>query len=153
MESLKGQNLEEDVHELKLSACKLLLAIIESRQDSEIYNRIYQSVQGPRQLLKGTDSYLFVKINLVPVLMWERANRQTLAMVASYETRQTTDKDNEIETVGHSLYILLHQLSKRNPEIKELMTDESSLTPDESQARLNTFNTLRYTCYVTGFMT
>ena len=54
-------------------------------------------------------------------------------MVASYETRQTTDKDNEIETVGHSLYILLHQLSKRNPEIKELMTDESSLTPDESQ--------------------
>ena len=66
-------------------------------------------------------------------------------MVASYETRQTTDKDNEIETVGHSLYILLHQLSKRNPEIKELMTDESSLTPDESQARLNTFNTLRYT--------
>ena len=74
-------------------------------------------------------------------------------MVASYETRQTTDKDNEIETVGHSLYILLHQLSKRNPEIKELMTDESSLTPDESQARLNTFNTLRYTCYITGFMT
>ena len=74
-------------------------------------------------------------------------------MVASYETRQTTDKDNEIETVGHSLYILLHQLSKRNPEIKELMTDESSLTPDESQARLNTFNTLRYTCYVTVFMT
>ena len=74
-------------------------------------------------------------------------------MVASYETRQTTDKDNEIETVGHSLYILLHQLSKRNPEIKELMTDESSLTPDESQARLNTFNTLRYTCNVTGFIT
>ena len=71
-------------------------------------------------------------------------------MVASYETRQTTDKDNEIETVGHSLYILLHQLSKRNPEIKELMTDESSLTPDESQAR---FNTLRYIYYVTEFMT
>ena len=69
-----------------------------------------------------------------------------LAMVASYETRQTTDKDNEIETVGHSLYILLHQLSKRNPEIKELMTDESSLTPDESQARLNTSSTLRITC-------
>ena len=68
-------------------------------------------------------------------------------MVASYETRQTTDKDNEIETVGHSLYILLHQLSKRNPEIKELMTDESSLTPDESQARLNTFNTLRNRIY------
>ena len=67
-------------------------------------------------------------------------------MVASYETRQTTDKDNEIETVGHSLYILLHQLSKRNPEIKELMTDESSLTPDESQARLNTSSTLRITC-------
>ena len=63
MESLKGQGLDEDVHELKLSACKLLLAIIESRQDSEIYNRIYQSVQGPRQLLK--------------------------AMVASYETRQS----------------------------------------------------------------
>ena len=74
-------------------------------------------------------------------------------MVASYETRQTTDKDNEIETVGHSLYILLHQLSKRNPEIKELMTDESSLTPDESQARLELFTTLRYTCYVTEYMT
>ena len=74
-------------------------------------------------------------------------------MVASYETRQTTDKDNEIETVGHSLYILLHQLSKRNPEIKELMTDESSLTPDESQARLETFNTLRHICYVTEYMT
>ena len=53
MESLKGQGLDEDVHELKLSACKLLLAIIESRQDSEIYNRIYQSVQGPRQLLRA----------------------------------------------------------------------------------------------------
>ena len=54
MESLKGQGLDEDVHELKLSACKLLLAIIESRQDSEIYNRIYRSVgQGPRQLLKA----------------------------------------------------------------------------------------------------
>ena len=64
-------------------------------------------------------------------------------MVASYETRQTTDKDNEIETVGHSLYILLHQLSKRNPEIKELMTDESSLTPDESQAGLTTTDSLR----------
>ena len=71
-------------------------------------------------------------------------------MVASYETRQTTDKDNEIETVGHSLYILLHQLSKRNPEIKELMTDESSLTPDESQARLNTTSTLRDTCIIKG---
>ena len=92
MESLKGQGLDEDVHELKLSACKLLLAIIESRQDSEIYNRIYRSVQGPRQLLK--------------------------AMVASYETRHLKSS-NEIETVGHSLYILLHQLSKRNPEIKE----------------------------------
>ena len=73
-------------------------------------------------------------------------------MVASYETRQTTDKDNEIETVGHSLYILLHQLSKRNPEIKELMTDESSLTPDESQARLNTSFTLRNTCIVRYFL-
>ena len=72
MESLKGQGLDDDVHELKLSACKLLLAIIESRQDSEIYNRIYRSVQGPRQLLK--------------------------AMVASYETRHL--KSNEIETVG-----------------------------------------------------
>ena len=73
-------------------------------------------------------------------------------MVASYETRQTTDKDNEIETVGHSLYILLHQLSKRNPEIKELMTDESSLTPDESQARLNTTSTLRDTCMLRYFL-
>ena len=67
MESLKGQNLEEDVHELKLSACKLLLAIIESRQDSEIYNRIYQSVQGPRQLLKGKDPNFIVKITIVCV--------------------------------------------------------------------------------------
>ena len=103
---VSGQGLDDDVHELKLSACKLLLAIIESRQDSEIYNRIYRSVQGPRQLLK--------------------------AMVASYETRHL--KSNEIETVGHSLYILLHQLSKRNPEIKELMTDEGALNMEESTA-------------------
>ena len=67
MESLKGQNLEEDVHELKLSACKLLLAIIESRQDSEIYNRIYQSVQGPRQLLKGIllNPYLCLRLTQI----------------------------------------------------------------------------------------
>jgi hypothetical protein len=51
-------------------------------------------------------------------------------MVASYENRH--QKANEIETVGHSLYILLHQLSKRNPEIKELMTDEGALNSDES---------------------
>ena len=142
MESLKGQNLEEDVHELKLSACKLLLAIIESRQDSEIYNRIYQSVQGPRQLLKGIFSF-----RSLVLMVRKGVNRLTLAMVASYETRQTTDKDNEIETVGHSLYILLHQLSKRNPEIKELMTDESSLTPDESQAGLTTTDSLRTVVY------
>ena len=83
MNLLTCQGLDEDVHELKLFTCKPLLAIIESRQDSEIYNRIYQSVQGLRQLLK--------------------------AMVAPYETRQTRS-DTEIETVGHSLYILLHQL-------------------------------------------
>ncbi len=87
MESLKGQGLDEDVHELKLSECKLLLAIIESRQDLEIYNRIYRSVgQGPRQLLKS--------------------------MVVSYQSRHLNSA--EIETVGHSLYILLYQLSKRN---------------------------------------
>nr|AAT47836.1 inositol 1,4,5-triphosphate receptor [Oikopleura dioica] len=107
MESLKGQGLDEDVHELKLSACKLLLAIIESRQDSEIYNRIYRSVgQGPRQLLKS--------------------------MVVSYQSRHLNSA--EIETVGHSLYILLYQLSKRNPEIKELMTDEVAITTEESTA-------------------
>ena len=57
----------------------------------------------------------------------------TLVWYRGQPKKRQTRSDTEIETVGHSLYILLHQLSKRNPEIKELMTDESSLTADESQ--------------------
>ena len=85
MNLLTCQGLDEDVHELKLFTCKPLLAIIESRQDSEIYNRIYQSVQGLRQLLK--------------------------AMVAPYETRQTR---NDLSKDNDQVLLILMQFQKHS---------------------------------------
>uniref|UniRef100_A0A6A7G5P7 Inositol 1,4,5-trisphosphate receptor n=5 Tax=Hirondellea gigas TaxID=1518452 RepID=A0A6A7G5P7_9CRUS len=111
------------VLELKNSASKLLLAIMESRHDSENAEKILQSMNIPQLLDVVGKAY-----------HQESLEEDELEEGAGDDEDAVSPKE-----VGHNIYILCHQLSKHNDELHRLLhnTDlATQATPDKLQRAL-----------------
>ncbi|XP_068212186.1 LOW QUALITY PROTEIN: inositol 1,4,5-trisphosphate receptor [Palaemon carinicauda] len=109
---------------LKNNASKLLLAIMESRADSENAERIMQSIN-INQLLDIV-SNLYHQENLDDEEIDDGA----------------ADNDNDVspKEVGHNIYLLCHQLAKHNRELEEMLckSNNEKLSQALSHYRENT---------------
>lgn len=100
------------VLELKNNASKLLLAIMESRRDSENSERILYNMS-PKQLVD------VAKLAYHQAEALDDADAQGKLeeeLLAEEEEMRTNSRD-----VGHNIYILAHQLSKHNKELSDLL--------------------------------
>jgi inositol 1,4,5-triphosphate receptor type 1 len=108
------------VLELKNNASKLLLAIMESRGDSENAERILYNMN-PRQLIDVAC----------------RAYHQEDA-IDDDDDEEDPDEENSVspKEVGHNIYILCHQLAQHNKELALLLrpTDASTVEPKTRKA-------------------
>lgn len=119
-----GKERIDLVLELKNNASKLLLAIMESRADSENAERILISMS-PRQLVEVASNAYFQKINEnnseegsspsdYPALddTVESVASGTSSLSEEFGKRTVCAKE-----VGHNIYILCHQLAQQNKEL------------------------------------
>jgi inositol 1,4,5-triphosphate receptor type 1 len=115
MKKFNKKNLFSKVLELKNNASKLLLAIMESRGDSENAERILYNMN-PRQLIDVAC----------------RAYHQEEAIE---DDEDEDDPDDDISVspkeVGHNIYILCHQLAQHNKELAQFLrhSDTSNMEP------------------------
>uniref|UniRef100_A0A8C4QFE0 Inositol 1,4,5-trisphosphate receptor n=1 Tax=Eptatretus burgeri TaxID=7764 RepID=A0A8C4QFE0_EPTBU len=94
-----GREHMDLVLQLKNNASKLLLAIVESRHDSENAERIIFNMR-PRELVE----------------LIKRAYEQGEERVAGGDEQGVSPHD-----VGHNIYILAHQLAKHNKELQQIL--------------------------------
>ncbi|KAK6175051.1 hypothetical protein SNE40_013589 [Patella caerulea] len=97
-----GKQRMDLVLELKNNASKLLLAIMESRHDSENAERILYNMS-PKQLVDVA--------------------KQAFHSEDAVEDDEEDDEEREAspKAVGHNIFILAHQLSQHNKELSELL--------------------------------
>ncbi|XP_078000812.1 inositol 1,4,5-trisphosphate receptor-like isoform X2 [Glandiceps talaboti] len=108
-----GKHRMDLVLELKNNASKLLLAIMESRHDSENAERILFNMS-PKQLVD------VIKVAYMQEEMEEENEEEDLA----------DDEDGgpaSPREVGHNIYILAHQLAQHNRELAELLKPINSV--------------------------
>ena len=114
-----GQRRMDLVLELKNNASKLLLAVMESRGDSENAERILYNMN-PRQLVDvACKAYHQKSIQL---------HSPEEVVVAGGDREAASPKE-----VGHNIYILCHQLAQHNKELAGLMKP----SPDNGDPQTN----------------
>ncbi|XP_056316205.1 inositol 1,4,5-trisphosphate receptor type 1 [Danio aesculapii] len=99
-----GRKRMDLVLELKNNASKLLLAIMESRHDSENAERILYNMR-PKELVE----------------VMKMAYQQGEAEFEDEEQENGEDHAASPRNVGHNIYILAHQLSRHNKELQILL--------------------------------
>ncbi|CAF1314468.1 unnamed protein product [Adineta steineri] len=103
------------VLELKDNASKLLLAVMESRDDSTNAERILRNITPVSQLLDvACQIYARGKQEESEVTKDENPEE-------SPEEEVNENSDNVAQTVGHNMYILAYQLSRHHRELEVLM--------------------------------
>ena len=112
----------ELVLKLKNNASKLLLAIMESRHDSENAERIIFSMS-PLQLVEAAVKAYHED---------PQANREDDAAeseIDEEEERRDEEEEGEInpKDVGHNIYILAHQLSQHNKGLSVFSREQATL--------------------------
>lgn len=124
-----GKKRMDLVLELKNNASKLLLAIMESRADSENAERILYNMS-PKQLLEVACSAYYQQV-VPPPPAEHKPNKlnirsstdaleiETLARETPPQTVKTSLVDPK--EVGHNIYILCHQLAQQNKELSEIL--------------------------------
>ncbi|XP_064633177.1 inositol 1,4,5-trisphosphate receptor-like isoform X3 [Lineus longissimus] len=108
-----GKNRMDLVLELKNNASKLLLAIMESRHDSENAERILYNMS-PKQLLDVAKQAFY---------------QDSLGDMESIDLDREDDHgDEEVSPreVGHNIYILSHQLAQHNKDLAWLLKDQAT---------------------------
>lgn len=100
-----GKSRMDLVLELKNNASKLLLAIMESRGDSENAERILYNMN-PRQLLDVACSAF---------------HQEALDEEEDASDDNSSDDVVSPREVGHNIYILCHQLSQHNKELADIL--------------------------------
>ncbi|CAG0888142.1 unnamed protein product, partial [Cyprideis torosa] len=106
------------VLELKNSASKLLLSIMESRGDSENSERILSNMN-PRQLLEVACK-AFHQESLEEDGTGAAGDRYPLGVAEELEEEAAEDGVSPKE-VGHNVYILCHQLAQHNKDLAHLL--------------------------------
>ncbi|XP_048462422.1 inositol 1,4,5-trisphosphate receptor type 1 isoform X2 [Rhincodon typus] len=103
-----GKKRMDLVLELKNNASKLLLAIMESRHDSENAERILYNMR-PKELVE-----VIKKAYLQGEVEFE-------------ETEDGEDHAASPRNVGHNIYILAHQLARHNKELQQMLKPGSQM--------------------------
>ncbi|XP_062121522.1 inositol 1,4,5-trisphosphate receptor isoform X2 [Drosophila sulfurigaster albostrigata] len=126
-----GENRMDLVLELKNNASKLLLAIMESRGDSENAERILYNMN-PKQLVE-----VACKAYHQEELIDEQDD-------ADEPSAATDDDDATVSPreVGHNIYILCHQLAQHNKELAALL--KASEDPQSASFDAKTSQALMY---------
>nr|XP_039253543.1 inositol 1,4,5-trisphosphate receptor type 1-like isoform X2 [Styela clava] len=119
-----GKHRMDLVMQLKNNASKLLLAIMESRHDSENAERILRNINSKQ---------------LVAVIEQAYTKGQRLAEEEAMSggllprnTQMDLTGDGSPRAVGHNIYILAHQLARHNKQLAEALRPES--TPSGTEA-------------------
>lgn len=139
-----GKSRMDLILELKNNASKLLLAIMESRGDSENAERILYNMN-PKQLVRSilfnTNCFIII-INFVLYFL------QVDVACRAYHQEILDDDDNHEDAndlddivspkeVGHNIYILCHQLAQHNKDLATLLKPaETNIDPKMNQALL-----------------
>lgn len=113
-----GKKRMDLVLELKNNASKLLLAIMESRADSENAERILFNMS-PKQLIE------------VSCNAFHQSNN--MEEVDSFLDSEDSEEGVNPKEVGHNIYILCHQLAQHNKELASLLKN-----PNETEMETNT---------------
>ena len=108
--------------ELKNNASKLLLAIMESRGDSENAERILYNMN-PRQLIEVAC----------------RAYHQEDAIEEDDDDGDPDDNSVSPKEVGHNIYILCHQLAQHNKDLAHLLRPLETSNVDEKTLKALSF--------------
>ncbi|XP_055907369.1 inositol 1,4,5-trisphosphate receptor isoform X2 [Eupeodes corollae] len=102
-----GENRMDLVLELKNNASKLLLAIMESRGDSENAERILYNMN-PKQLVE---------------VACKAYHQEEMVDESEHDDSEPEDDDATVSPreVGHNIYILCHQLAQHNKDLATLL--------------------------------
>ncbi|XP_055609347.1 inositol 1,4,5-trisphosphate receptor isoform X4 [Uranotaenia lowii] len=118
-----GKNRMDLVLELKNNASKLLLAIMESRGDSENAERILANMN-PKQLVDVACRAYHQDENILLLLNQGDTNSDdSYSVKHDMGDDQNDDDDMGVspKEVGHNIYILCHQLAQHNKELSNLL--------------------------------
>lgn len=129
-----GKKRNDLVLELKNNASKLLLAIMESRADSENAERILYNMSA-KQLLEVSCKAFHQKVippvidvdNVLPRTPVAGPENKMLISVngtedsTGHDIRHNSDCNVDPKEVGHNIYILCHQLAQHNKELAEIL--------------------------------
>ncbi|XP_055528780.1 inositol 1,4,5-trisphosphate receptor isoform X3 [Wyeomyia smithii] len=118
-----GKNRMDLVLELKNNASKLLLAIMESRGDTENAERILANMN-PKQLIDVACRAYHQDENILLLLnQGDGSSEDTYN--AKHELGEDQNDDDDVgvspKEVGHNIYILCHQLAQHNKELANLL--------------------------------
>ncbi|CAF4174789.1 unnamed protein product [Rotaria socialis] len=103
------------VLELKDNASKLLLAVMESRDDSTNAERILRNITPVSQLL-DVGCQIYARGKEQDTEPKEDTNDEII-----HDEESNDDTSNVAKTVGHNMYILTYQLARHNRELEMLM--------------------------------
>ncbi|XP_076048925.1 inositol 1,4,5,-trisphosphate receptor isoform X4 [Oratosquilla oratoria] len=120
------------VLELKNNASKLLLAIMESRADSENAERILQNMN-PEQLMESLCS-VYVLFESKLEVVCKAYHQESLDDEEVYDDEIADDDGVSPKEVGHNIYILCHQLAKHNKEMAAYL--QAPDNPNDSNPKL-----------------
>nr|CAB3257468.1 inositol 1,4,5-trisphosphate receptor type 2 [Phallusia mammillata] len=127
-----GRQRMDLVMQLKNNASKLLLAIMESRHDSENAERILRNIN-PTQLVSVIE-HAYTKGQRM-------AEEEGLADgESSANNEQESEESSQLDmtgdgsprAVGHNIYILAHQLAKHNQALAQALRPDNSLSGTEA---------------------
>ncbi|KAK6033878.1 hypothetical protein COOONC_28617, partial [Cooperia oncophora] len=145
--------------EIKSQASKLLLAIMESRHDSENAERVLQNMDntdgGPRQLMRrellqraslqdGPTSVVSPLIQAdgvtLPEISVDSSGTVSIHDDTKIDLKYVAGDASTVDPkeVGHNIYILAHQLSRHSPELAQC------LDPDDDTKSPQTKNALEF---------
>ncbi|XP_055630280.1 inositol 1,4,5-trisphosphate receptor isoform X3 [Toxorhynchites rutilus septentrionalis] len=118
-----GKNRMDLVLELKNNASKLLLAIMESRGDSENAERILANMN-PKQLIDVACRAYHQDENILLLLNQSDGNGDDNYSI-KHDLGDDQNDDDDVgvspKEVGHNIYILCHQLAQHNKELAGLL--------------------------------
>ncbi|XP_058826920.1 inositol 1,4,5-trisphosphate receptor isoform X3 [Topomyia yanbarensis] len=131
-----GKNRMDLVLELKNNASKLLLAIMESRGDTENAERILANMN-PKQLIDVACRAYHQDENILLLLNQGDGNTDE-----NYNNKhelgddQSDDDDVGVspKEVGHNIYILCHQLAQHNKELANLLKNDTANNSSNSNS-------------------
>uniref|UniRef100_H2YYU9 Inositol 1,4,5-trisphosphate receptor n=1 Tax=Ciona savignyi TaxID=51511 RepID=H2YYU9_CIOSA len=133
-----GKQRMDLVMQLKNNASKLLLAIMESRHDSENAERILRNINHTQLVSVYMGLHLWVLLWCIWSLtcMWlsqgqRMAEEEELEGVVGDSQLDMTG-DGSPRAVGHNIYILAHQLARHNTSLAQSLKPDNSLTGTEA---------------------